>query len=95
MGRKIQEVRYVHDYAQLFFEGGIILNVNDLPRANHGNSLSAFKGMTVAIAAESESAVVLSMGNGANLVIGLGDPSMMGLEYLELYLPGEPMVVWN
>ena len=86
----------VHDYVQLYFEGGVIFNIYDLSGLSLGaGTLSSFDGKVVRSVHESESKVLIVLDDGTRIDVDLNNPSFSGPEILELKVPGKPTVIWN
>ena len=93
-GRYIEHVEMVHDYGQLYFEGGAILNIYDLSKLSE-KDLSALAGKVVRSVHESEKKVVLALDDGMRLEVDLENPSFSGPERLQLIVPGKPTIIWS
>lgn len=95
VGSTVKNAIQVHDYHQLFFEEGAILNVyNDFEVSGDGR-VSSLEGAKVEEVEDTEVAATLRFSGDKSLRIDLRDAAYSGPEALALRMPGKPVVVWN
>jgi hypothetical protein len=83
----------VHDYLQVIFSDGTILNVYNSFRYD-GDSVYDIVGTTLEnVLVTDEEAVFLFKGNG-RLVVGLRADDYNGPEAMEFARRGEPTIIW-
>ena len=93
-GLMIQKVEEVHDYLQLVFSDGTILNVFNKYQYEGENILS-IKGKKMNSIKETDQSVLFSFSDGSHLIVGLRDEDYSGPEAMELIRHNEPPIVWN
>ena len=85
----------IHDYVQLVFDGGAILNIYDLSQIPNELGLKTFTGKIVRSVNESKQKFVLLFDDSSRLEVDLQNTGFTGPERMELNVPGRPTVVWN
>lgn len=90
-------IRQVHDYLQLVFSDGSILNIFN--RYNYNDSkdskISNLVGQVVTHVQEEQTRIYIDFYNGSRFVIGLSSDDYNGPEALELIRKGEKLVIWT
>jgi len=94
IGLILEKIEEVHDYIQVVFSDGTILNVFN-NYAYDGGSLLGIEGKAISSVNESDSSVVIFFESGESLSIGLNDDDYNGPEAMVLRQDGKPPIVWN
>ena len=94
IGLFIKKVESIHDYVQIQFSDGTILNVYNHHQYNAGPP-KAIKGKKVVSVEEGESKITISFEGGGAFSIGMSDDDYRGPEAMVLCVDGKPPVVWN
>jgi len=99
IGLKVSKASLVHDYLQIFFEGGAVLNVYNPFRLSGGAARDGGAppvGASVLASVEEEGRKIeLTFSNGVVVSIDMRDEAYQGPEALELVRAGSPTVVWR
>lgn len=95
VGSTVKNAIRVHDYHQLFFEEGAILNVYNDFEVSGGEGVGSLEGAKVEGVEDTEDAAALRFSGEKSLRIDLRDAAYSGPEALALRMPGKPVVVWN
>jgi hypothetical protein len=97
VGRSLRSVVQIHDYSQLYFDHGAVLNIYNTFSVvgTSGDGVEGLVGTVVGKVVEDREKAVLTFGTGAQISIDLRDAAYRGPEAMELIVPGEPTVVWN
>jgi len=97
VGRSIRSVVEIHDYVQLHFNLGIVLNIYNPFQVEGTNDLGldALVGATTTQVIERVEEVVLRFGTGAVISIDLREAAYTGPEAMLLRVPGGPIIVWR
>ncbi|HKG15075.1 MAG TPA: hypothetical protein VKB12_17255 [Pyrinomonadaceae bacterium] len=99
VGLEVSKASLVHDYLQVFFEGGAILNVYNVFHLSGGaagdGGAPPLDASTLAAVKEEVQEVELTFSNGVVISIDMRDEAYQGPEALELIRAGSPTVVWR
>lgn len=91
--KTITRVEVIHDYLQLYFADGSVLNI-----FNHFDLLGAWphrsEGTSIVGTAQSAAEFALVLSNGATLRIGLDEEDFVGPEAMEYVDQGGTRVTW-
>jgi len=93
VGSIIQMVEIIHDYLQLTFTDGTILNIYNKYQYD-GESVLTFEGKKLISAIETDIKIILDIEDGGKIEVGLLDEDYNGPEAMELIRKDEPPVVW-
>lgn len=95
--RHVEQVRHVHDYVQLRFDDGAILNVFNSATVSGGrpDDLSSLVGVEVAEVSSTNTNVCLVMADGNVLTVGMADADYRGPEAMEYIAADGGRVVWS
>ncbi|RMO90728.1 hypothetical protein ALQ33_100877 [Pseudomonas syringae pv. philadelphi] len=94
IGRRVTKACVVHDYVQVYFTGGCILNVNNTYEI-YGSTISLLKGQKLISVLEGEREIEFIFGNLAKIRVDMSLDGFNGPEAMELSRPGFPRVIWN
>ena len=99
VGLKVSRASLIHDYLQVFFEGGAILNVYNVFHVSGGPAVDGgaphVDASTLATVKEEGQKIELAFSNGVVISIDMRDEAYQGPEALELIRAGSPTVVWR
>jgi hypothetical protein len=97
VGRKIQEAEKIHDYLQLWFDNGVLLNIFNVITVIGcmADDFSQFVGCEVSSINESDVAVEIVFLDGKLLRVGMSDGDYHGPEAMEYVGVGGEIVVWQ
>lgn len=92
----VTEVIQVHDYVQLLFSDGTVLNIyNDYRCEPSGQDCLAIKGQIILSVQETATSAEITAINEARVIVDLSDEAYSGPEAMQLCVPGKPIVIWN
>lgn len=96
-GRKIQKIEYIHDYVQLIFDGGEILNIfNALTvQGCPPEDLSQFLGSELCFVSVSKNSVSFVFNGGKSVCVGMSDEDYRGPEAIEYLGANGERIVWQ
>ncbi|WP_024695465.1 hypothetical protein [Pseudomonas syringae] len=94
VGNNIETVCVVHDYFQVFFVGGVILNINN-SYCIIGSTVKGLQGKKLINVSESEQEIELVFEGLAKIRIDMTPDGFQGPEAMQLLRPGLPLVIWN
>ncbi|AKT27969.1 hypothetical protein RYA05_19640 [Pseudomonas syringae pv. actinidiae] len=94
IGRRVTKACIVHDYVQVYFTGGCILNINNTYEI-YGSTISLLKGKELISVLEGEQEIELIFENLAKIRVDMSPDGFHGPEAMELLRPGFPLVIWD
>ena len=97
IGMTLRAAAKVHDYVQLYFTDGAVLNIYNpfSLEASNPVDLADLAGSSVRMVSETPEKAVIEFDNGVQILIDLRDEAYIGPEAMQLNVPGKPGVVWN
>ncbi|NAT16580.1 hypothetical protein [Pseudomonas syringae] len=94
IGRRVTKACIVHDYVQVYFTGGCILNINNTYEI-YGSTISLLKEKKLISVLEGEQEIELIFENLAKIRVDMSPDGFHGPEAMELLRPGFPLVIWD
>lgn len=94
VGSNVVSACIVHDYFQISFAEGIILNVNNSYRIV-GSTVKSLRGKKLVNVSEDEQEVELVFEGLTRIRVDISPDGFQGPEAMQLLRPGFPMVIWN
>ncbi len=94
VGSIIQLIKVVHDYLQIAFDDGTILNIYNKYQYN-ADSVSALAGKKLISVTEADNRIVLEFEGSGELIVGLLDTDYNGPEALEIIPKNKPAIIWQ
>jgi len=93
IGQRIERIQETHDYLQIFFAGGAILNIFNAHTIADGHD-PEFAGYEITAAQEDKNAITLLMSPEGKIQIGLRTSDYRGPEAMVLLEEGKPTIIW-
>ena len=96
-GKAVSRAIYVHDYFQLHFEQGEMLNINNNFTLSGPmvEDVAAVEGKRLLSATETKQAAILRFEDGSIVEVDLRNDAFNAPEAMELNVHGHPTVIWN
>lgn len=96
-GKAVSKVVKIHDYIQLFFEGGWGLNIYNPFHftSEKFSSIDDLAGLRVTSTKDDTSVASIHFSDGSSVSIRLDDDAYTGPEAMDLRGPGDKFFVWN
>ncbi|MBU1088157.1 MAG: hypothetical protein KKD05_11665 [Candidatus Omnitrophica bacterium] len=96
-GLTVNKILEIHDYTQIFFERGIILNIYNEYYLSDDKKICSIQNLVVKKIKEEEDSIEIFFSNNILVHIDLTEEGSNGLEFLELSIPGTPptIIVWG
>ncbi|WP_080268948.1 hypothetical protein [Pseudomonas avellanae] len=94
VGSNVVSSCVVHDYFQISFAGGSILNINN-SYCIIGSTVKSLRGKKLVTILESEQEVELVFEGLTKIRVDMSPNGFQGPEAMQLLRPGFPLVIWN
>lgn len=93
IGQRIERIQKIHDYLQIFFAGGAILNILNAHTITdeHDPELAGYE---ITAAQEDEKTITLLMSPRGKIQIGLQNSDYQGPEAMMFLRESKPTIVW-
>lgn len=94
IGLTVKMAAPVHDYLQILFSDGSMLNIYNNYKCA-GCSVTSIEGGEVISVVEKEREIQLAFKGNGSLSIGMSDCDFNGPEAIVFLRKGEPPIIWN